>query len=104
MRIGTTLSRATAPTMPHMRLVLGFLSRALVPRLGSLRLLVEREHACLDIAPNGRARAYRRAASDRDRSDQLRVGSDVDVVFDDGAMLVRSVVVAGDRARADIDV
>src|SRR6476661_5550294 len=104
MRIGTTLSRATAPTMPHMRLVLGFLPRALVPRPGRLRLLVEREHACLDVAPNRRARAYRRAPPDRDRRDQLRVGPDVDVVLDDRAVLVGTVVVAGDRPGADVDV
>src|SRR6476646_5920111 len=96
IRIGTTLSRATAPTMPHMALVLRFLTGPLIARRAGLRLLVEREDAGLDIAPYGRARTYRRAASDRDGSDQLRVGSDVDIVLNDRAVLVCTVVVAGD--------
>src|SRR6185369_1684083 len=104
IRIGTTLSRATAPTMPHMMLFLRFLPRALVARLGCLRLLVEREDAGLDVAPHGRAGAYRRAAANRDRGHQLRIGPDVDVVLDHRPMLVRAVVVAGDRARTDVDV
>src|SRR6185369_17410098 len=57
-----------------------------------------------DVAPHGRAGAYGRAATDSDRGHQLRIGPDVDVVLDHRPMLVRAVVVAGDRARTDVDV
>ena len=42
--------------------------------------------------------------TDGDRCDKLRVGTDEDAVLDHGAMLVRAIVVAGNRAGTDIDV
>src|SRR5690606_26283829 len=45
----------------------------------------------------------RGTGTDLDGRDQARVRADERVVADDGAMLVRAVVVACDRAGADID-
>src|SRR5690606_37045946 len=50
-----------------------------------------------------RARTNRRTRTDLDGRDQSRVGADERAVADHGAMLVRAVVVARDRARADVD-
>src|SRR3546814_9117645 len=56
------------------------------------------------------ARAQGSAAPDPHRSDQLRVRPDEGVIFNDGAMLVGAIVVAGNgagahiHARADIGV
>ena len=62
--------------------------------------LARRARRCQIVA----AGADGRARADRHRRDQLGVGSDVHVVLDDGAVLVRAVVVAGDGAGADVDV
>ena len=50
------------------------------------------------------AGADRRALAHGDRRHQLAVGADESVVVDDGLVLVGAVVVAGDRACADIHV
>src|SRR4030067_2683514 len=55
------------------------------------------------MAGDGRAGAYRPALADRHRRDQLRIRADEHVVLNDRAVLVCAVVIAGDRARADID-
>src|SRR5688572_11661481 len=44
------------------------------------------------------------AFADRDRRDELRVAANEGAVADDGLVLLLAVVVAGDRAGADIDV
>src|SRR6266496_3191591 len=98
MSVGTTFSRATAPTMPH--IALSFL-RPFPAVARQLRLLVERERPGRHVLPDRRARADRGAAADCHRCDELGIGADVHVVFDDRAMLVRAVVVAGDRPGAD---
>src|SRR5438874_632792 len=101
MSVGTTFSRATAPTMPH--IALSF-PRPFPAVARHLRLLVERKRAGGHVLPNGGARADRRAAADRHRRDELGIGADVHVVFDNCAMLFRTVVVADDRSGADVDV
>src|SRR5215472_18439001 len=101
IRIGTTFSRATAPTMPHM--VLTFL-RTLPAASGSLRLLIQHQGFRRHVFPHGRAGADCGTMADRHRRNELRVGADVHVVLDHRAMLVRAVVVAGDRARTDVHV
>src|SRR5215472_6520852 len=89
IRIGTTFSRATAPTMPHM--VLTFL-RTLPAAPGRLRLLIQHQGLRRHVLPHGRAGPDRGTAADRH------------VVLDDRAMLVRAVIVTRDRARTDVHV
>src|SRR5215469_15293813 len=101
IRIGTTFSRATAPTMPHMSSA--FL-RTFPAALRDLHLLVEDQRLGRHVFPDGRTRSDRGAATDRHRRDELRIRSDVHVVFDDRAMLRGPIVVAGDRPGAEIDV
>ncbi len=38
-----------------------------------------------------------------DRRDQLSIGADKYIILDDSLMLVRAIVVAGNRSRADVD-
>src|SRR5438874_6913518 len=96
--VGTTFSPATAPTMPH--IALSF-PRPFPAVARHLRLLVERERPGRHVPPDGRARADRGPAADRHRRDELGIGADVHVVFDDRAMLLGAVVVAGDRPGSD---
>lgn len=53
-----------------------------------------------DCSPrsNGRAFTY------RDRSHQLSVGTDKHIIADNGFEFIRTVIVAGNRTRTDIDV
>src|SRR3712207_4397258 len=92
-----------APTIPHMSR-----SRFLLrPSPARNRLLLharQRKLSFEHFARDGRARSDRRPAAYRDRGDKLRVRADEYVVFDDGPMLVSAVVVAGDRAGADVHV
>src|SRR5512139_2481790 len=102
--MGTTLRFATAPTMPHMVPVLFVLHRPLPA--GNYRLLRPRDSEfsgrCV-LGERGPC-AERRAPAHSDRRDELRVRADEDVVLDDSAVLVRAVVIAHDRTRADVDV
>src|SRR5215472_7197754 len=101
MRMGTTFSRATAPTMPH--IALSFLGS--LPAVASdLGFFVERQRAGRYVLPHRRARADGRAAPDGHRCDELRVGPDVHLVFDDRAVLFGAIVIARDRAGADVHV
>src|SRR5207244_11130785 len=49
-----------------------------------------------------RAVGHHRSPPPRDRGDQLRVAADKDPILADGLMLVSAVVIAGDRAGADV--
>src|SRR2546423_15624190 len=91
--------RAAAPTMPHM---LALLLRRLPGRHGNLARARDRELAGGRVLVDGGAGADVRAARDAHRRDQRGVGADEAVVLDDGAVLRRAVVVAGDGARADV--
>src|SRR5262245_7494169 len=88
-------------TTRHSRFLLlgAFPARALLLPLG-----IQHEAARLRVLPYGGAGAYRHPLRDRHGGDELHVGADMDIVLDHGAMLVRAVVVAGDRPRADVHV
>src|SRR5882757_583513 len=100
--MGTTLSRATAPTMPHM-VSLSFLW-SLPAAARSLRLRIQCQRRGRNIFPHRGPGADGRTAPDRHRRHELRVGPDVHFVLDYRPMLVCTVVVANDRPRADVDV
>src|SRR5450755_1707486 len=78
--------------------------RALPARNGELLVLRNGEPARGNLMADGRARADGRPFAHRDRRDELCIRSDMHVVLDDGAVLVRAVVVTGDGAGADVDV
>src|SRR5688572_26797561 len=70
----------------------------------TLRRSAQRERIGRNVLRDGRAGADIRAAADADRRDELRVGADERAIFDDGLVFVLTVVVARDRARADVHV
>src|SRR5512146_2400691 len=97
--------------MPHIALALHpsllaphHLSGPFPPRSGDLLFAGESKLAGRCIADDGRAGAYGGPLADGHRSDELHVGTDVHIIFDHGAVLVRAVVIAGDRAGTDVDV
>jgi len=52
---------------------------------------------------DGRACAYGRAFANSDWRNELRIRADECIVPDDSAELVRTIVVAGDGSRSDVD-
>src|SRR5713101_3188725 len=104
MRIGTTLRLAIAPTIPHMCSTLFLFFRPRPPGNGRLLYPRERELPGRRVPGERGSGAERCALAHPHGRDKLCVGADRDVVLDDRAVLVRPVVVAGDRAGADIDV
>src|SRR2546423_6764311 len=100
------LRLAIAPTIPHMRFAFrSFLLHRPLP-VRNRHLL----HAGEGQLPRGGvlgergSRAKGRAPAHPHRRDELGARAYENVVLDDGAVLVRSVVVAHDRAGADVDV
>src|SRR5688572_19055144 len=92
--------------IPHMTAILSrLLTLPLYPAF-EVPLLAgaDCERAGRDVLADGGAGADVCALPDRDRRDQLRVAADERPVFDRRRVLVRAVVVAGDRAGADVDV
>src|SRR5262245_53686303 len=91
-----------------MRALLGGLFFRLEPArpalLDGLLAALERQRAGRHVARDDRAGSYIGALPDRDRRDQRRVGTDEGVLADVGAVLVETVVVAGDGAGADVGV
>src|SRR5260221_881067 len=106
MSTGTMLRLAIAPTIPHMRFAFRslLLYRPLPIRNRHLLHARESQLACRSVLGERGSRTERRAPAHAHRRDQLGVRTDEDVVFDDGAVLVRAVVVAHDRAGAHVDV
>src|SRR5579864_9732880 len=105
IRIGTTLRSDVAPTMPHMMLAPPLLGPLLLPRAlpagdRHLSRARERQLARRRFLHDRTAPADRRARANGDRRDQHAVRSDVHVVADERLMLVRTVVIRRDRARA----
>src|ERR1700712_1731204 len=62
----------------------------------------ERESVCRNIVGNDRAGPNIRAVAYRNRRDQGRIDPDEGALPDRGAVLGETVVIAGDRAGADI--
>src|SRR2546425_5995579 len=93
--------RAAAPTMPHIGSAfhLGRFPGRDRP-LGAAR---QRQLARRRVLGDGRARADIGAARDAHWSDQRRIGADEAIIFDHGAVLGNTVVIAGDGASAHID-
>src|SRR5690242_17475602 len=104
IRMGTTLRSDAAPTMPHMLAPRSIhprlLARTLPARDGDLARPRHRQLARGGFLDDRAAAADRRTGADRDRRDEHAVRPDVHVVTDERLVLVRSVVVRGDRARA----
>lgn len=69
-----------------------------------LRYAAQHQFVIGDIARNGGAGGDRDAVAYRDRGHQLSIRADKDIIANNRFMLVRTIVVAGDGARADIDV
>src|SRR5712691_6278159 len=106
MRMGTMLRLAIAPTIPHMRFAFRslLLCRPLPARNRHLLHAREGQLACWSVLGERGSRTERRAPAHAHRSDELGVRTYENVVLYDGAVLVRSVVVAHDRAGADVHV
>src|SRR6267154_746709 len=106
MRTGTILRLAIAPTIPHIRFAFRstLLYRPLPAWNGHLLGAGQRQLACRSVLGERGSGAERRPAADPHRRDKLRVRADENIVLDDGAVLVRPVVVAHDRAGTDVDV
>src|SRR6266571_6116541 len=106
MRTGTMLRLAIAPTIPHMRFAFRslLLFRALPARNGHLLHAGEGQLPRRGVLGERGSSTECRAPAHAHRRDELGVRADENVVLYDGAVLVRSVVVAHDRAGADVDV
>src|SRR5258706_1981647 len=106
MRTGTILRLAIAPTIPHIRFAFRstLLYRPLPAWNGHLLGAGQSQLACRSVLGERGSGAERRPAPDPHRRDKLRVRADENIVLDDGAVLVRPVVVAHDRAGTDVDV
>src|SRR6185503_4717991 len=106
MRTGTILRLAIAPTIPHMPFAFRsfLLCRPLPARDRHLLGPGDRQLARGSVLGERGARAKRRPTTDPHRRDELRVRADEYIVLDDSAVFVRSVVVAHDRAGADVHV
>src|SRR5262245_9885062 len=111
MRTGTTSLGPMYPMMPHIvaslswlsapDLVFPFFDPALeVPLLAG----ADRQRAGRHVFPNRGSRSHVRLLADGDRRDQLRVAADERPAFDGRRVLAGAVVVAGDRAGADVHV
>src|SRR5256885_866046 len=106
MRTGTMLRLAIAPTIPHMRFASRsiLLHRPLPARNRNLLHAGEGQLPRRGVLGERGSGAECRAPAYARRRDELGVRAYENVVLDDGAVLVRSVVVAHDRAGADVDV
>src|SRR5258707_13779950 len=106
MGTGTMLRLAIAPTIPHMRFAFRsfLLHRPLPARNGHLLGAGERQLTCRSVLGERGSGAERRPATDPHRRDQLRVRADQTIRLDDGAGLVRPVVVAPVGAGTDASV
>src|SRR2546430_1556497 len=106
MRTGTMLRLAIAPTIPHMRFAFrSFLLHWPLPvRDRHLLHAGEGQLPRWSILGKRGSRAECCTPAHSHRRDELGVRADENVVLDDGAVLVRSVVIARDRAGADVDV
>src|SRR5437773_240984 len=106
MRTGTMLRLAIAPTIPHMRFAFRsfLLHRPLPVRNRHLLHPGEGQLPRGGVLGERGSRAEGRAPAHPHRRDELGARAYENVVLDDGAVLVRSVVVAHDRAGADVDV
>src|SRR6266705_802596 len=106
MRTGTMLRLAIAPTIPHMRFAFRslLLYRPLPVRNRHLLHAREGQLARWSVLGERGSRTEWRAPAHAHGRDELGVRADENVVLYDGAVLVRSVVVAHDRAGADVDV
>src|SRR5258706_9550417 len=106
MRTGTILRLAIAPTIPHIRFAFRstLLYRPLPARKGRLLAAGQSQSACRRVLGGRGSAAGRRPRTDPRRREKLRGRADENIVLDDGAVLVRPVVVAHDRAGTDVDV
>src|SRR6266516_4225368 len=106
MRTGTMLRLAIAPTIPHMRFAFRslLLFRPLPVRNRHLLHAGEGQLPRRGVLGERGSRTECRAPPHAYRRDELGVRAYENVVLDDGAVLVRSVVVAHDRTGADVDV
>src|SRR5881394_19764 len=116
---GTILRSAIAPTIPHIVLLasrsarepafppgqlLRLLLRPLPPGHRDLLRPLERELARRRFFRDRRACADRRVGTDAHGRDEHHAGADEHAVADRRLVLVRAVIVAGDRAGADVHV
>src|SRR6267378_508336 len=106
MRTGTMLRLAIAPTIPHIPFAFRsfLLHRPLPARNRHLLHAGEGQLPCRGVLGERGSGAECRAPAHAHRRDELGVRAYENVVLDDGAVLVRSIVVAYDRAGADVDV
>src|SRR5712691_5162597 len=106
MRMGTMLRLAIAPTIPHMRFAfrLLLLCRPLPARNRHLLHAREGQLACWSVLGERGSSTKRRTPAHAHRRDELGVRAYENVVLYDGAVFVRAVVVAHDRAGPDVDV
>src|SRR3990172_4305932 len=107
----TALLSPTYPTMPHMASVPFSTSceasshvESRPPLLDAPRRAAHGERAGRDVLGDRRAPADVRALADDERRHERRVGADEGAVADPRLVLGPAVVVAGDRAGADVDV
>src|SRR5260221_8691805 len=106
MRTGTMLRLAIAPTIPHIPFASRslLLHRPLPARNRHLLYAGEGQLPRRGVLGERGSGAECRAPAHAHRCNELGVRAYENVVLDDGAVLARSVVVAHDRAGADIDV
>src|SRR6185369_9276102 len=105
IRTGTMLRAEDAPTIPHMTSPFRgfrFLDWTLPARDAQLARTGHGQRIGRRLARDRAPAADRRAAPDPDRRDQHAIRSDARFVVDDGAMLVRAVVICRDRSRAEV--
>src|SRR5580700_463751 len=109
MSTGTMLRSATPPTIPHMiATLLSWPARALgrpLPILnGDLARACKGQLPRRRLAGHGSAGADGGTLPDSDRRHQHAARADEGAAANLGAPLIGAIVVAGDRARTDIDV
>ena len=88
--------------MPHIASLSFLRSRPAAAR--DLRSRIQCQRCRWDFAPHRRTGADGRATSHRHGCDELRIGPDVHIVLDHGSVLGRTIVIAGDRPRPDVDI
>src|ERR1035437_2290366 len=107
MRIGTTSLGPIYPMIPHIAFNFSLLTFAfcllLDPALDvPLLARADRERAGGHVHADRGAAADIRTLADRHRRDELRIAADEGIVFDYRRVLLHAVVVARDRAGADV--
>src|SRR5579871_3690016 len=107
MSTGTRLRSATPPTMPHMALLPSPLALGLHGPLPvvdrDLARARQREFVGRRVGGDGRACADGCAVADLDGRDHHAARADEGAAADLGTPFVDAVVIAGDRAGADVD-